>query len=365
MGEIIRRMKGGKFLGFYLRWYEAGHRHIMASKQETHAEAKRMLQAIEGRIARGLAGLEERPALGEQLSLNELAERFLAEYKRPENKDPAQYRVHARKSLRRALPLLGRRHADAVKPNDVAKLRDELSEQYGSGSIRATLAALQVLYSWAISQGLAKQNPCKGVKRPTTKYLLEFLSQEESSRLLSCCEQSAPALYPMLATALYTGLRKGELFGLRWRDLDFSGHRLHVERSYTGLPKGGKARHLRLPSKLTLLLKEWRSQCPPTAEGLVFPVVRKAGRGGPAGRATMGRGHEMLGLAELLEKAGCPQLERPWHAMRHTFASHFVMAGGNMLALQKILGHSDLKMSMVYAHLAPDFLDGEMEKVRF
>jgi site-specific recombinase XerC len=41
------------------------------------------------------------------------------------------------------------------------------------------------------------------------------------------------------------------------------------------------------------------------------------------------------------------------------------MAGGNILALQKILGHSDLKMTLVYAHLAPDFLEGEMERVRY
>lgn len=42
-----------------------------------------------------------------------------------------------------------------------------------------------------------------------------------------------------------------------------------------------------------------------------------------------------------------------------------MMSGGNLLALQKILGHSDVKMTMVYAHLAPDFLDGEMDRLKF
>ena len=55
----------------------------------------------------------------------------------------------------------------------------------------------------------------------------------------------------------------------------------------------------------------------------------------------------------------------PWHTLRHSFASHFVMSGGNILTLQKILGHSDIKMTLVYAHLAPDFLNAEMERVRF
>ncbi|HID4048524.1 TPA: tyrosine-type recombinase/integrase, partial [Pluralibacter gergoviae] len=45
------------------------------------------------------------------------------------------------------------------------------------------------------------------------------------------------------------------------------------------------------------------------------------------------------------------------HVLRHTFAAHFMMAGGNILALQKILGHHDIKMTMRYAHLAPDHLE--------
>ncbi len=106
------------------------------------------------------------------------------------------------------------------------------------------------------------------------------------------------------------------------------------------------------------ILAEWHKRCPKTAEGLVFPVVRR-------GTTNMGDSKDMLGLPELLARAGCTQLLRPWHALRHTFASHFVMKGGNILTLQKILGHSDIKMTLRYAHLAPDFLGDEMERVRF
>jgi site-specific recombinase XerC len=74
---------------------------------------------------------------------------------------------------------------------------------------------------------------------------------------------------------------------------------------------------------------------------------------------------EWRGGGELLAAASGRQHPRPWHAMRHTFASHYVMAGGNLLALQKILGHADLKMTTVYAHLAPDFLADEMNRVTF
>ena len=73
----------------------------------------------------------------------------------------------------------------------------------------------------------------------------------------------------------------------------------------------------------------------------------------------------MLGLPRLLAAAGCRVPLHPWHALRHTFASHFIMSGGNLLALQKILGHSDVKMTMIYAHLAPDFLGTEMDRIKF
>ena len=64
----------------------------------------------------------------------------------------------------------------------------------------------------------------------------------------------------------------------------------------------------------------------------------------------MGTADDMKDL--LLQAAAVPV--RPWHAMRHTSASHYVMSGGNLLALQKILGHSKFEMTSIYSHLAPD-----------
>jgi len=64
-----------------------------------------------------------------------------------------------------------------------------------------------------------------------------------------------------------------------------------------------------------------------------------------------------------LRKSGLKKI-RP-HDMRHTFASHFMMKGGNILTLQRVLGHSTLAMTLRYAHLAPDFMKDEMRKVSF
>ena len=52
------------------------------------------------------------------------------------------------------------------------------------------------------------------------------------------------------------------------------------------------------------------------------------------------------------------------HVLRHTFASHFMMNGGNILVLQRILGHSDIKITMKYSHFAPEYLDDVLSKTR-
>jgi site-specific recombinase XerD len=79
----------------------------------------------------------------------------------------------------------------------------------------------------------------------------------------------------------------------------------------------------------------------------------------------MGITWDMLGIAEVTKAAGVRAIKRPWHALRHTFASHFMMRGGNILTLQKLLGHATLEMTLIYAHLSPDHLAGEIARLNF
>ncbi len=224
-----------------------------------------------------------------------------------------------------------------------------------------TLATLSRIYTWANKVGLlACPNPIAGCERPHAVCSVDYLSRKEAGALLEHYEKLAPAVYPMVAAALLAGLRKGELYGLRWCDIAFDAGRIDVHRSYLGLPKGGKSRHLPLHPHLAAILQRWRNECPATEEGLVFPVEDRR-----SGRHRTGRRDETRDLAELLRAAGCHVPLKPWHCLRHTFASHFMMAGGNILTLQKLLGHSDLKMTMVYAHLAPDFLATEVARLSF
>lgn len=365
MGEVIRREKDGRFIGWYVRYRDAdGKRKQRATHQPSHALARRYLVEVEARIARGLVGIPEpEPAAP---TVGELCERFLREYSRPRIKDLESYRRLARTALRRALPLLGDRRIDALQAADLSRVRDALAARRAGSSVRTTLAFLSTVFSWAQRLGLLRANPVRGVETPPRRETLEYLSREEVVALLDTAERAAETgglaerlRYAALVLAIHTGLRKGELLGLRWCDVDLGSRRLSVCRSYRGTPKGGRARHLRLPEAVLPVLAGWATACPRTPAGLVFPVS------GLDGVARMGSHRDMLELPALLVSAGCRPLARAWHALRHTFASHFIMAGGNILTLQKILGHSDIKMTLVYAHLAPDFLGEELDRLKF
>lgn len=360
MGEIIRVTKAGHFLGWYVRYMDAdGKRKKRASHQPSKELARQFLVEIEARVARGLVGIPEPPAAAP--TVRELMERFLAEYNRPRIKDQKLYAAHAGSALKRALPTLGDLRCDAVSPDRVAKFRDHLGRKFAPASVRVTLAFLSSMYAWAVKQGIVAKNPLRGIERPTPESSIEFLDGEEVRSLLRLAWERAPEslearrLAVALELALRVGLRRGELLGLRWRDLDLEARRLTVARSYQSAPKSGKTRHLRLPSACVEPLREWRRMSPKNAAGLVFP--------GPEGRCYSP--HALLGLPQLLEAAGCRVPVHPWHCMRHSFASHFIMQGGNILTLQKILGHSDVRMTLIYAHLAPDFLGEELDRLKF
>lgn len=366
MGDIVRRLdRSGKFLGWYIRYKDRdGVRRQRASHQPTKALAARMLLEIEARIARGEVGVAEPAAV--TMTVAELCERFLSEWASPRVKHLGRYRAASRTALQRVLKHIGQVQLAALTRAHIEKARDGIARSFKPNTVRASLAPLGTALTWAVKQGLLAQSPARGIELPRRELSTEFLSADEAARLLAEAERRARTTHAAtawsrfiaLSLALRLGLRRGEIFGLRWPDVSLEAGRLSVARSYWLTPKNGKPRHLPLPSALAPLLREWSERCPATADRLVCPVLHAGVWGMSSSRATHG-------LPALLRAAGCPPLTRGWHALRHTFASHFVMQGGNILSLQRILGHADIKMTLVYAHLAPDFLGAEMDRLRY
>ena len=332
------------------------------TKQTTKAAALRYVAEIEARLARGQLGIpepteQERQAL--TLTVREIAERFLRDYDPPRLKDRRQYInqnvapvVNARL---RPYPLASLTAA-SVRKIDVVQYRDALRRKYKPSTVNLTLAYVHRIFAWAIDAEIIDcRNPCSKVERMRTTPLEVFYTREQCARLLR------PDCDPMVATALHTGMRYGELCGLRWSDVRFDLGCIEIKHSFRTTPKSGKARTIPLHSDLTPILRTWQGKCPATAEGLVFPVS------GAGNRHRMGRKTDNRLVRRVLRAADCPaDYEHPWHAMRHTFATLLAESGASLDAISRMLGHAGGGSSVTrgYVHTSVRYLAGELEKLR-
>ena len=146
----------------------------------------------------------------------------------------------------------------------------------------------------------------------------------------------------------------GELYGLRWPDVDLARGLITVRRSYDrDFTKSKKVRHVRINKQLGSVLKAWRDVCPKGPLGLVFPK--------PDG-TLRARERPPEGFDKRLAEARCHSIR--FHDLRHTAASLLVMAGVSLRAVQTMLGHSTIQVTEKYAHLAPDFQEREAERLK-
>lgn len=177
-------------------------------------------------------------------------------------------------------------------------------------------------------------------------------SDDEVRRFLSAARAEDEHVLVFYATAVYTGLRAGELASLEWPDVDLERRLITVQRSFDGPTKSDKVRYVPVLDPLLPVLRAWRLRHPGR---LVFTNIAGS-MFQPSARIFQEVLHRVLSAAEFpkVQRGG---KERPYvrfHDLRHTFASHWVMRGGDLFKLQKILGHQSVQMTMRYAHLAPD-----------
>jgi integrase len=145
-------------------------------------------------------------------------------------------------------------------------------------------------------------------------------------------------LKPMVIVSLNAGIRRGSLFGLRWNDVNFQEDNLTVV-SYKG--KVRKIIHVPMNCQLKMALYAWKEQTGGKGDEFVF-ASPKTGTGIDNCKSAW---------KKILKDANIEKFR--WHDMRHDFASQLVMRGNDLNTVRELLGHSDLKMTLRYAHLAP------------
>jgi integrase len=223
---------------------------------------------------------------------------------------------------------------------DVDRLRIRLLREGKSPqTVKLILSLLRRLCNWGVRKNLSQPLSFK-IEMPKVYNLrTEDLSDSQLQKLLRAIDESAhPQAGPIMKLALYTGMRRSEMFRLEWRDVDF-------ERGFITLrnPKGGPDQKIPLNEEARSLLfalpRYGRSP-------FVFP-----GRGGTR-RVDINKA-----VNEIKRKAGLPKDFRPLHGLRHVFASMIASSGKvDLYTLQKLLTHKDPSMTMRYAHLRDEAL---------
>jgi len=178
-------------------------------------------------------------------------------------------------------------------------------------------------------------------------------SPDDIRRFLGAAAAESEGALAMFATGVFTGARAGELAAFMWSDIDFDRRLITIQRSFDGPTKADDVRHVPILDPLLPILRAWRLRNP---LALVFP--NQAGTmHGESSRIFQEVFHRVLkaaGFPTRRTKAGNERGHIRFHDLRHTFASHWAMGGGDMFRLQRILGHKSIAMTMRYAHLAPD-----------
>jgi len=235
----------------------------------------------------------------------------------------------------------------ALTPLRLRQWRDSLRKNYQPGTVRCYLNALGAILTVAVQElEWIDAHPLRKVRRPNNPPgRVRFLSKEEQGQLLTAClRMRAPALYPVVVLALYTGCRKTEIRCLRWEEVDLEGQCLRLLTT-----KNGSTRVVPLVGDaLTVLRQQYETR------RLNIPWVFPRSDG-KAAVDIDGSWRRMM-----------QQLKLPnfrFHDLRHTAASYLAMSGATLAEIAEVLGHRSLQVTKRYSHFLDSHTAGVVERM--
>jgi integrase len=364
-GSLYVRTDRGGGETWYGSWYSGGQRikRRLGPKRAAGSREGLTRAQAEAEFRRMIAATQVKPRPGERLMVEEVAQRYIAHAERRGRKRSTCANIESETRVHLA-PFFRGRSLDAIQPEDVLDLIATLQgKQLAPKTIRNVIATLSALFNFARApqRRWASANPCEGLELPAVPQSTEirFLSLDEVDALV---ENARPGIYRALDRALFltaamTGLRKGELLALRWRDVDWPAGRIRVRQNYVrgefGTPKSRRSTRSvpmadDVGGELERLFQQsrWRGD-----DDLVFghPVT-----GEPLPKANVTRR-----FRRALRAAGLDE-GRVFHDLRHTFGTRMATAGVPMRTLQEWMGHRDLATTQIYADYAPSAREAEM-----
>ena len=257
---------------------------------------------------------------------------------------PSAIRTYEAALRLRVLPAIGDVKITDLRRTDLQDLVDALrADKLAPATIQVTLLPLRAIYRRELARGRVSVNPTTGLELPAVRGGRDRIADPAEAAALIA---ALPAeVRPLWATAMYAGLRRGELRAIRWEDVDLAAGVLHVQRGWDQVEgeietKGRNRRRVPIPAVLRDHLVDHRLR---GGEGLVFGISP---------------------ISPFRTKAVSDQADAAWkaagmhritmHEARHSYASLMIAAGVNAKALSTYMGHANISITLDrYGHLMP------------
>ncbi|MEX2556651.1 MAG: tyrosine-type recombinase/integrase [Actinomycetota bacterium] len=264
----------------------------------------------------------------------------------------------------RFLQAAGLREWAAVRPLDLRRfLADEATRRPAPSSQARTVAALKGFFRFLVENEEIDRNPAQVLRTPKKREALpDVLDSRELARLLRAVERDdvwerrfagkRERDRLMLALFAYAGLRRSELLGLDWDDVDLERRLLHVRRA-----KGGRQRVVPIHPALAPLFLDYLQFRARDPEPALFVGVQGRRLSQTIMTQTFLRYARAAGVTE--RKRVTP------HTLRHVFASELLHAGANLRQIQELLGHKHLDSTQRYTRITAHDLRGAVKRLHF
>ncbi len=359
----ITRYKDGRWCGRYtVHTADGPKRKAVYGKTKAEVRAK-LTKALAERDS-GLVFEAENPVVKSYL------ERWLEDSVKDSVKQ-GTYESYEYMVRRHLVPAFGSKRLRNLSPAQVQNLyRQKLDSGLSRRTVQLIHTTLHKALKQAMKWGLVPRNVAEAVDAPRPqKKEIHPLAPEQVKRFLEAAQgDRLEALYGLAVTS---GLREGELLGLRWQDVDLERRAVRVRqqltRTKTGLsfttPKNGKGRNVAIMDLTVAALKAHRNRQADERSKmgdlwqdthLVFTSI--TGTPLDVGNLTN------RSFRPLLERASLPRIR--FHDLRHTFATLFLSNGTHPKIVQEMLGHANISMTMdTYSHVLPNMQGEAVDKV--
>jgi len=359
MGVTVRE----KIEGSGIYWVFVAHQGRRTSRKVGDRKAAReAARKIQARLTLGKGAFGEKAKLPTP-RLKDYFKRFEASYRG--TLKPGTW-VSYESSMRvHILPELGNHRLDEITKPMMKRLVAGLVEKgLAKDTIRLILAAIRVLYSQAVDDKIATENPARGLgkfyRQAKRKHEeIDPLTEEESLLFLEKTLEYERKHYPLFLCALHSGMRSGELVGVQWADIDWNGKFLEVRRAInrfgelsTVKTENGR-RRIDLSDHLLETLKDLRKQNQEEALKEGRNEIPEWVFANHFGGFVDIKNIKFRNFKRTLRKAGIREIR--FHDLRHTFASQLLSNGTNALYVSQRLGHSNPGITMkIYAKWIPN-----------